>query len=104
MAAPLGINHNFAAVMRGVKSEWWINPTINADGTITLQPDGSLQNSGGSPAHPNARNLGYTSEAAALTRTKTFEDLPVQQEQEAIGDALIGTEVHLKTTILQVRD
>lgn len=104
MAAPTGINHNLAAVMRGVKAEFWINPTINADGTIELEADGSLLNSGVSPPHPNARNIGYTQDGAALTRSKTSEDLPVDQEQEPIGDALIGTEVHLKTTMLQVRD
>jgi hypothetical protein len=104
MAAPTGINHNLAAVMRGVKAEFWRGPTINADGTITLQADGSLLNSGVTPPHPNAFNLGYTQDGATLTRAKTFEDLPVDQEQEPIGDALISTDVHLKTTMLQVRD
>lgn len=104
MPAPTGINHNLAAVMRGVKAEFWYNPTINSDGTITLQADGSLANSGVSPAHPNARNIGYTQEGCALTRTKTFENLPVDQEDEPVGDGLTGTEVHLKTTMLQVRD
>ena len=104
MAAPTGINHNLAAVMRGVKAEFWINPTINADGTITLQPDGSLLNSGSNPPHPGARNIGYTQDGATLTRGKTRESLPVDQEQTPIGNALTDTEVHLKTTILQVRD
>lgn len=100
----MALNHNLAAVMRGVKAEFWLNPTINADGTITLLPDGTLENTGVSPDHPNAKNLGYTQEGATLVRSKTREDLPVDQEQGNIGNALTGTEVHLRTTILQVRD
>jgi hypothetical protein len=104
MPAPTGINHNIAAVMRGVKAEFWISPTINADGTITLQPDGSLLNSGVTPPHPNARNVGYSQDGFMLSRTPTFEDLPVDQESEPIGDAYLTQDVHLTTKILQVRD
>jgi hypothetical protein len=104
MPAPTGINHNLAAVMRGVRAEFWLNPTINADGTIDVEEDGSLLNTGVDPPHPNARNFGYTQEGATVTRGKTFEDLPVDQEDVAIGDAMTGTEVHLRTTMLQVRD
>lgn len=93
-------NQLVAKIARGVPVRFYINPTINTDGTITLSATGGLD----SAAHTNAKEIGFTQDGVELTRGTTFEDLPVDQRFANILNSLTGQDVHLKTKILQIRD
>jgi hypothetical protein len=106
MAAPTGKNTNLNAIPRGQKVFFWYGVTVNADGSIAVDPTapGYLVNTGVSPAHPNGRCIGYTQDGSILSFKATAEDLPVDQEDEPIGESYIGKESHIKTSMLQILD
>lgn len=93
-------NQTIAKIARGIGVRFYINPTINVDGTITLLAGGGLD----SVAHANAKEIGYTQEGVELTRGTTFEDLPVDQKLNPILQSLSAQDVHMKTNVLQIRD
>lgn len=93
-------NQTIAKIARGIGVRFYINPTINADGTITLMANGGLD----SVTHPNAKEVGYTQEGVELTRGTTFEDLPVDQRLNPINQSLSAQDVHMKVNVLQIRD
>jgi hypothetical protein len=93
-------NQLITKIARGVPVRFYIRPTINADGTITLMAGGGLD----STAHANAKEIGFTQEGVEMTRGVAFEDLPVDQRNNNILQSLTSQDVHLKTNVLQIRD
>jgi hypothetical protein len=106
MAAPTGSNKNLNAIPRGQKVFFWYGVTINSDGSIAVDvtAPGYIVNTGVSPPHPNARCIGYTQDGVILSFKATPEDLPVDQEDENIGESYVGKESHMKTSMLQILD
>lgn len=93
-------NQSTIRIMRGVPLRFYLDPTINADGTITLNETGALD----ADAHPDAVELGFTQDGAVFTRGTTFEDLAVDQRFTSILNSLTAATASLKTKVLQVRD
>lgn len=93
-------NQSILKIARGVPVRLYIKPTINADGTITLGAGGILD----STTHATAVEIGFTQDGIELTRGITKEGLIVDQRNSEILPAITDQDVHLKTTILQIRD
>lgn len=87
-------------IMRGQSLRVYIDPTVNADGTITLSVAGGLD----TVVHASAKELGFTQDGAHLTVSRSFEDLPVDQRNNNILQSMTHQEPHLKVGGLQVRD
>lgn len=94
------VNQSITKIARGVPVRFYINPTINADGTITLMANGGLD----TVAHANAKEIGYTQDGVELSRATEYEDLPTDQRLQGILQSLVSQDVHLKTKVLQIRD
>lgn len=87
-------------IMRGLPVRIYLNPTVNADGTITLAAGGTLD----TVAHANAKEIGYTQDGFELSRGVEMESLPTDQTLDDVLHSLTSQDVHLKTTMLQARD
>jgi hypothetical protein len=93
-------NQLITKIARGVPVRFYISPTINTDGTITLSTAGGLD----ATAHTNAKEIGFTQDGVEMSRATSFEDLPVDQRMEGILQSLTSQDVHIKTKVLQIRD
>jgi hypothetical protein len=93
-------NQLIAKIARGLPVRFYINPTVNTDGTITLSTAGGID----ATAHPNAKEIGFTQDGVELTRGVTFEDLAVDQRVEPVLQSINAQDVHIKTKALQIRD
>jgi hypothetical protein len=87
-------------IARGFPIRVYGSPTISSDGSIVLSANGGLDPT----AHASAFEFGFTQDGAEFSRGTTFEDLPVDQRNEAILLALTGQDAHLKFKALQIRD
>jgi hypothetical protein len=93
-------NQLITKMLGGSPIRVYINPTINADGTITLGAGGILD----SVAHANAKEIGYTQGGFELTRGIEVMGVPTDQTLEDVLQSLSSQDVHLKTSVLQIRD
>lgn len=93
------LNRKIEEIMKG-PAEFWINPTLNANGTVDIAAGGLLD----STAHPLAANIGFTQDGVDFTSNPTFEELPVDQSQSGILRAITARDTHMKTKVLNIRN
>lgn len=92
-------NLNALKVLRAVPLRVYLNPTLNANGSVTLAAGGL-----DATAHPTAKDVGYTQGGLQFGRAPTFEDVPVDQSGESILLSMLSAPATLKFKGLQVRD